>query len=431
MTYKQTLEYLYSQLPMFQRTGALAYKANLDNTLAICNLVDNPHQKFKTIHVAGTNGKGSTSHMLAAILQTAGYKVGLYTSPHLKDFRERIKINGKKITKGFILDFVKKHKKDIERIQPSFFEVITGLAFDYFEKEKIDIGIIETGLGGRLDSTNIITPELSLITNIGWDHTDLLGDTLEKIAFEKAGIIKKNIPVVISETQTETQSLFLQKAEKEHAPIVFADAHFKVKNTIHQPGKKTWIAFDVYHNDILFYKELHLDLAGNYQLKNIAGVLQALDILRNKGFSIQHEDIVTGLKNVTKITGLQGRWQVLSKKPLTICDTGHNIDGIKQVVQQIKLTPHKYLHFVLGVVKDKDISGILKLLPTEAKYYFCKADLPRSLDQQELMNAAGQYGLNGNAYASVVKALEAAQQKATGEDLIFIGGSTFVVGEVL
>ncbi len=431
MTYKQTLEYLYSQLPMFQRNGASAYKANLDNTIAICNLVNNPQEKFKTIHIAGTNGKGSTSHMLAAILQTAGYKVGLYTSPHLKDFRERIKINGKKINKRFIIDFIKKHKDSIEKIQPSFFEATVGLAFDYFEKGKIDIGIIETGLGGRLDSTNIIRPELSLITNIGLDHIDLLGDTIEKITFEKAGIIKRNIPVVISETQLKTYPLFVQKAKEENAPILFADTHFKVDHIITSNKIKPFLVFNVYYNDILFYKNLHLDLIGNYQLKNIAGVLQTVEVLKTKGFSIRKEDIESALKNIKKRTGLLGRWHILNKQPLTICDTGHNIDGIRQVVNQINTTPHKRLHFVLGVVKDKDVSEIFNLLPKDASYYFCKADLPRSLDQNELKRIALEHGLKGKPYPSVAKALHAAQQKATNQDLIFIGGSTFVVAEVL
>lgn len=409
MNYQKTLDYFFERLPMFQRIGATAYKANLDNTIAICKLLNNPENKFKSIHIAGTNGKGSTSHMLASVLQSSGLKVGLYTSPHLKDFRERIKINGKMIPQQNVIDFVNKYIQQLaeEQIQPSFFEMTVGLAFDYFANEKVDIAVIEVGLGGRLDSTNVITPEISVITNISYDHTALLGNTIEKIAIEKAGIIKINIPVVIGETQTETKSIFIQIAKEKNAPIIFADKS----------------SFE--------YKNIETDLLGMYQQKNIKTVLASIDVLKKKGFQISDKAICDGLKNVVKQTGLLGRWQILSQNPLCIADTGHNEAGIKEVVHQISQIPHQQLHFVIGMVNDKDISEILRLLPENAIYYFCKAKIPRALDAEDLKNQALVFGLKGNIYSSVAEAFSSAKQNADEKDLIFIGGSTFVVAEVL
>ncbi len=430
--YQQTLDYLYSQLPMFHRIGSAAYKANLDNTIAICDLLNNPQNKFKTIHVAGTNGKGSTSHMIAAVLQSAGYKVGLYTSPHLKDFRERIKINGKMIERKFVSDFVTAHKKNFERIQPSFFEMTVGLAFDYFSKQGVDIAVIEVGLGGRLDSTNVIRPLLSVITNISYDHQNLLGSTLPEIAAEKAGIIKPGIPVVIGETQKEVRQVFLNKAEECKSPIYFADKYYRLKELGQvSQGGKLFLSANVYRQSKLFRKKLYCELPGYYQLKNISTVFMAIDVLNRFGDAITDEQMDFGIKNVIAQTGLSGRWQVLSKKPLSIADTGHNEAGIKEVLRQIKLTPHKDLHIVLGMVNDKDITKILQLLPPKATYYFCKPAIPRGLDQLVLMEQARVAGLKGMAFKSVKEAFKAAQSRAGKADLVFVGGSTFVVGEVI
>lgn len=431
MTYKATLDYMYSQLPMFHRIGPAAYKANLDNTFAICNLLNEPQNKFRSVHVAGTNGKGSTSHFLAAILQTAGYKTGLYTSPHLRDFRERIKINGKKISQKKVVEFIEKYKYDFERIKPSFFEMTVGMAFDYFSKEKVDVAVIETGLGGRLDSTNIITPLLSVITNISKDHTHLLGNTLQKIAEEKAGIIKRNIPIVVGETHQRTKDIFIRKAKELDAPLFFADKTFSLKQTKDKHVAK-FQSFDVFKKNKIHYKNLQLDLTGYYQQKNILTVLQVVELLNQQGFQIQEEYLRTALQNTKKITGLLGRWQTLSTSPpLTICDVGHNEDGIKEVIKQISLTPHNQLHFVLGMVNDKDVTGILQLLPKDAVYYFCKANIPRALDENELSQQAKKTGLSGNIYPSVESAFRMAQQKAMNNDLVFVGGSTFVVAEII
>jgi len=411
---------------MFQRIGSAAYKANLDNTITICKLFNNPENKFRSIHVAGTNGKGSTSHLLASILQSAGLKVGLYTSPHLKDFRERIKINGEYISQQYIVDFVKKYKADFERIQPSFFEMTVGLAFDYFADQKVDIAVIEVGLGGRLDSTNVITPELSIITNISFDHVNLLGDTLEKIAIEKAGIIKQGIPVIIGESQPESKPVFIQKAKQQNAPIVFADEKYKALNVHHVVQNKLFLAMDIEK-----YSNLQCELTGFYQQKNIATVLCATDILNTKGFNLSEEIIRTGIKNVVTQTGLLGRWQVLSIQPLVIADTGHNEAGIKEVLNQIRHTPHDQLHFVLGMVNDKDISKILQLLPKDAIYYFCKAQIPRALDAGELALQAKNAELKGEVFGSVAEAFNAAKSRAQKNDLVFVGGSTFTVAEVV
>ncbi|MCW3084319.1 MAG: dihydrofolate synthase [Bacteroidetes bacterium] len=431
MNYQQTLDYLFSQLPMFQRIGSAAYKADLDNTIALCKLLGNPENKFRSVHVAGTNGKGSTSHMLASVLQSAGLKVGLYTSPHLKDFRERIKINGEMIPEKNVIDFVAKHKNDFEKIELSFFEMTVGLAFDYFATEQVDVAVIEVGLGGRLDSTNVIRPLVSVITNISFDHVALLGDTLEKIAGEKAGIIKDNVPVVIGETTPETKNVFSEKAKLHTAEIVFAEEIYEAKN-LHQVHADTlYLAMNVEKQGGLLFENLESELPGLYQRKNIATVIAAIEILNQKGFSLTEKIIREGIKHVIKNTGLLGRWQVLSENPLTIADTGHNEAGIKEVLKQINVTPHKQLHFVIGMVNDKDISTVLKLLPKNAIYYFCKAQIPRALNANELAAQGKTVGLIGNVYTSVKDALENAQHNAKAGDLVFVGGSTFTVAEVV
>lgn len=429
MTYQQTLNYLYTQLPMFQRIGSAAYKANLDNTIAICDLLKNPQHKFKSIHIAGTNGKGSTSHMLASILQSGGFKVGLYTSPHLKDFRERIRINGKMIPRKAVVDFVKKYKKDFEKIKPSFFEMTVGLAFNYFSEQKVDIAVIETGLGGRLDSTNVISPLLSIITNVSYDHQNLLGYSLNEIAEEKAGIIKPGIPVVIGETQKKVSGIFIAKAKSLGSPVFFADKNYRIESHYYSDNPLK-LMLDVTSEKDNF-KGVACGLLGLYQKKNAVTVFQAIDVLNDAGYTISKLDIRKGISLVVGQTGLQGRWQILSQKPLIITDTGHNEAGIEEVLKQIKLTPHKKLHFVLGMVNDKDVSTILQMLPVEAVYYFCKANIPRALDQQELAEIAKKYGLKGPVYSSVKRALAGAKKAALSGDLIFIGGSTFVVAEVI
>ena len=405
MSYQKILSYLFEQLPLYQRIGKAAYKSDLSNTNALCKVLNHPENKFKSIHIAGTNGKGSTSHILASILQEAGYRVGLYTSPHLKDFRERIKINGEMIAKNEVVAFVEKYKSDFEPINLSFFEWTVGLAFHYFAHQKVDVVVLETGLGGRLDSTNVVLPELSVITNIGLDHTQFLGNTFKKIALEKAGIIKPNVPVVIGETQAETQSIFETKAKALNSPIQFADNATS--------------------------KTLKTDLKGNYQQKNVTTSIAAINCLIDRGWHISANNIAEGLQNVVKNTGLLGRWQVLSKKPLTICDTAHNEAGIKELVGQLSDTPHHHLHMVFGAVNDKSVDKVLELLPKKASYYFCAAKIPRAMAVEELVEIANQKGLKGISCFSVKNALALAQQSAKKDDLIFIGGSTFVVAEVV
>lgn len=401
MNYKQTLDYMFSRLPMYQKQGAKALNFKLDNIQQFCNYLNNPHQQFKSIHVAGTNGKGSSSHMLASILQEAGYRVGLYTSPHLKDFRERIKINGQVVSKQFVMGFIKKNKSYIEANNLSFFELTVAMAFYCFAKQKVDLAVIEVGLGGRFDSTNIITPEACLITNIGLDHTQLLGDTLEKIAFEKAGIIKPNIPVVVSEVLPETKKVFKDVAAKNNAPLTFA----KTKK---------------------YYKT---DLLGSYQQKNIHGVIEVVSQLKN--FSITDENIENGLQNVVKNTGLMGRWQVLHDTPKVIADTAHNKEGLLLVMQQLKKEVYNNLHIVFGVVNDKNLEEVLGLLPKAAIYYFCKPAIERGLDEAILCNKAKIYALQGEQYSSVKEAYNAALQQASKADVVYVGGSTFVVAEIL
>lgn len=430
MNYQQALDYMYSQLPMFQRTGPAAYKPDLGNTIAICNLLKNPQNNFISIHVAGTNGKGSTSHMIASVLQEAGYKTGLYTSPHLKDFRERIKINGQMIPKHYVADFISNYHQNFDEIKPSFFEMTVGLAFDYFANQKVDVAVIEVGLGGRLDSTNVITPILSVITNISFDHMNLLGDTLPKIASEKAGIIKHGIPVVIGETDNQTQEVFIQKAKHEESEIYFADKNFSIKNCSEYNPLQNYFTADVYKGNNLIYPKIQCGLNGEYQYKNVLTVLQSLELLKEK-FNLSEQHIRNGILNVVKNTGLLGRWQVLNISPLAICDTGHNEAGINYVLNQIKKIPFKKLHFVIGVVNDKEVDKILEMLPKNAYYYYCKANIPRALSANELYDKAILSGLNGNVYQSVNEAYKAALNKAEENDLVFVGGSTFVVAEVV
>ncbi|MFN7491567.1 MAG: bifunctional folylpolyglutamate synthase/dihydrofolate synthase [Cyclobacteriaceae bacterium] len=423
LSYEATLEFLYANLPMYQRVGAVAYKADLTNTIALCEELGNPQHKFKSVHVAGTNGKGSSSHMLAAILQTAGYKTGLYTSPHLKEFTERIRINGVEVSKSFVIDFVERIRPAIARIQPSFFEITVAMTFDYFAQQKVDIAIIEVGLGGRLDSTNVITPLVSLITNISWDHKELLGDTLPKIASEKAGIIKENIPVIISERQEEIADVFTGKASATNSNLQFA-------SDIYEVSSSTEGNFLIRNRVTGLDMNITLDLKGTYQRKNVAGVLTAIDVLLKSGFAISVDHIIQGLQNTTTLTGLKGRWQRLSEQPLIICDTGHNEGGIREVVQQIRQQKYNRLWIVLGCVKDKDLHAVLSLLPKEAYYFFCQAKIPRALDANELMNQAIAVELNGEVIADVNQAIRAAKEKSNKEDFIFIGGSTFVVAEI-
>jgi len=428
MTYPQTLDYLYTRLPMFTRIGAAAMKKDLHNTIALCDHLGNPQDKFKTIHVAGTNGKGSTSHMLAAVLQKAGYKTGLYTSPHLKDFRERIRVNGEMISESYVVDFTERERELIEEISPSFFEVTVAMAFAYFEEQQVDIAVIEVGLGGRLDSTNIILPELSVITNISFDHTNLLGNTLQEIAYEKAGIIKPGIPVVIGEKQDESYPVFAEKAAATNSELTVASTQLHNSGT-HRD--KTALVTSVYQGSSLLYQDLRLDLTGTYQLKNVLTVIQSVLTLNKIGFNIPDEAIYTALAHTVEITGLQGRWQTIGTNPLIICDTGHNIAGIHEVLENIQATPHVQLHIVIGMLKDKDVSSVLQLLPKTARYYFCQPVLERALAAEELAMQAEKFDLKGLVYGTVHAALDAAKSNAAINDLIFVGGSTFVVAEVL
>ncbi len=403
MNYQQTINWLFSQLPMYQKLGKVAFNGKLDKILKFSEHLDFPEKKFKSIHVAGTNGKGSSSHMLSSILQEAGYKVGLYTSPHLKDFRERIRVNGKPVSKKFVTDFVKNNFAYFQHTKMSFFEMSVGMAFDCFAKEKVDIAIIEVGLGGRLDSTNIITPEVSLITNIGIDHTAILGDTLTKIAYEKAGIIKRNIPVVVSEYQEEIADVFHNAAELMNTKLLFASS----------------VSFPTYS----------LDLVGNYQHRNYKGVLLTLKLLQ--GFKIMDSHILAGLKKVIENTGLLGRWQILSEHPLVVCDTAHNKEGLLEVIHQIAQQKFDTLHIVLGFVKDKDLTHLLPLFLKNATYYFCSPNNQRGLDALVLKKEAATFGLIGDAYSSINSAFTAAKLNANEKDFIFIGGSNFVVAEVV
>ncbi|HLP49616.1 MAG TPA: folylpolyglutamate synthase/dihydrofolate synthase family protein, partial [Chitinophagales bacterium] len=406
-TYRETLKYLLEQLPMFQRVGAAAYRADLGNITRLCDMLGNPQNDLKCIHVAGTNGKGSVTHITASILQQQGYRVGVFVSPHYKDYRERIKINGKYVSKKFVTRFVEENMEQFKSVDASFFEITTAMAFQYFKEKKVDFAVIETGMGGRLDSTNIITPLLSVITNISLDHQQFLGDTLAKISSEKAGIIKKGIPVVIGETQKETQPVFVKKAKTLGSAIVFAD---KVR-----------------HTKTLFKTDLH----GDYQQKNIPTALAAIQELQQQGIEVSEKSIKKGLKNVAKNTSFIGRWMVIGKKPLTIFDSAHNEGGIRELVKGIGNTTKGKLHFVFGTVADKDISNVLALLPKKARYYFCKADIPRGLDASELQKKAAPFKLHGETYPTVKKAYKAARANAHKNDTVLVSGSVFVVAEVV
>lgn len=429
MTYSEVLQYMFDQLPMFHRIGHNAYKANLDTALFLDEIYQHPHLNYKTIHVAGTNGKGSVSHMLASILQKAGYKTGLFTSPHLKDFRERIRVNGAMIPENEVVSFIENGRSAFAQTQPSFFEMTSALAFHYFAKTNVDIAVIEVGMGGRLDSTNIINPLLSVITNIGLDHTEFLGDTLAQIAAEKAGIIKDKVPVVIGEYHTETWAVFNDIAQKQDAEIILADEQFKAAYSLFTPDRKQ--TFSIQQNGEVVYPNLALDLQGFYQRKNICTVLAAIHKLRETGIPISKDAIYDGLTHTSSTTGLNGRWQALGFNPLIICDTGHNKDGIAWVVKQIEEIPYKNLHMVIGFVKDKDIRSVLQLLPSKATYYFTNAQIPRALRASELQALAKNFGLEGKSYTSVSDALTTAKNNASPEDFIFVGGSTFIVAEAI
>ncbi len=428
MNYHETLDHLFQKLPMYSRIGAAAYKADLVNTIRLCSALGDPQNKFKSIHVAGTNGKGSTSHMLAAILQTAGYKTGLYTSPHLKDFRERIKVNGQVCEEQFVVDFTERIENLISEIEPSFFEVTVAMAFEYFAQQEVDIAVIEVGLGGRLDSTNIITPELSVITNIGWDHMNLLGNSLQEIAFEKAGIIKKDIPVIIGETLTETKPVFEKRAADIGAPIIFS-------------SEKRWLAdFKYTHHQLQVDIAEHgsderhiylLDLPGIYQTKNILTVLEAIHQLRLQGWSLPTPVVQKALQHVKKLTGLHGRWELVHEHPAVILDVAHNADGAKQMAEQLEMSSFNHLHIIIGMVKDKEIDKVLELLPHQANYYFTKAQIPRALDENTLQEQAAKHNLKGHSFSDVNTALKVALIKAHKDDMILICGSVFLVGEVV
>lgn len=424
MNYQETLTWLFSQLPMYQREGQAAYKANLDNTLQLDEHFRHPHRQFQTIHVAGTNGKGSVSHMLASILQEAGYRTGLYTSPHLKDFRERIKINGEMISEEYVTNFVVHHKELFARLHPSFFEMTVAMAFKYFADQKVDIAVIEVGLGGRLDSTNIITPLASIITNISFDHMALLGNTLEKIAGEKAGIIKSGIPAIIGTRDPKYDFIFTQKAREVSAPLLFASDNWKTEQTADG-------SYNLYHRSGWHFDHLQSELKGSYQRKNIPTVLEAIPALQQQGLQITDEHIQQGIAKVITNTGLYGRWQTLCNQPLTVCDTGHNIDGITEITKQLQTCSYRQLHFVIGMVSDKDVESVLNILPKDAIYYFCKASIPRAMNEETLAQKAYHVGLRGNSYPTVAQAYTAAREAATPQDMIYIGGSTFVVAEVI
>ncbi len=416
---------------MFHRIGAPAYKSDLTNTIALCKVLGNPYETFASVHVAGTNGKGSVSHFLASILQEAGLKVGLYTSPHLIDFRERIRINGIMIPREKVIEFVQSYREAFERIKPSFFEMTVGMAFSYFREERIDVAVIEAGLGGRLDSTNVIMPVLSVITNIGHDHQAFLGDTLGKIALEKAGIIKPGIPVVIGETQVETIGVFTHRSWELNAPISLADQHYSLQISQDNKTGNLLDGFDVLRHGKTYLASLESPLKGDYQSRNILTVVQGIELMNRAGYQIPLDKVKTGIRRVIPNTGLMGRWQTIGTDPLTIVDVGHNREGIGYVVRQLSAMDHKRLHIVLGMVADKDREAILSLLPRDAVYYFCQAAIPRALDPNQLALEARQVGLRGKVYSSVRKALASARLIARHDDIVFVGGSTFVVAEAL
>lgn len=428
MNYEDTINYIMSSLPMFQRTGGAAYKANLNNTIALLDYLNNPQEKFKSVHIAGTNGKGSVSHCLASIFQEAGYKTGLYTSPHLTDFRERIRLNGNMIEKSFITEFINKHKDFLNHIKPSFFEMSVGLAFDYFSKKNIDIAIIETGMGGRLDSTNLISPELSIITNIGYDHTQFLGNTLKEIATEKAGIIKDKIPVLIGESNAETKNVFISKAKEKNSEIYFADnivKHGINSQNLLLPKLDINIQTKKYKYRILS------PLAPDYQIKNIKTIVAAAEILRNCGYKILKNNIANGIKNVVINTSFKGRWSIFSKKPSIIMDTAHNADGLEYISKTLKSLKCDTLRMVIGMVDDKEHEKMLRILPKNAKYYICKPNVPRGFDEKMLLEITKKNGLNSKCFSSVKIALKEAKKDASPNDIIYVGGSTFTVADAI
>ena len=427
MTYAETINYLYTRLPMFSRVGASAIKKDLTNTIALCQALGNPQKAFRSVHIAGTNGKGSTSHMLAAILQTAGYKTGLYTSPHLHDFRERIRINGMMVPESYVVEFANRIKFLIESIEPSFFEVTVAMAFSFFADEQVDIAVVEVGLGGRLDSTNIVSPEVSIVTNIGWDHTNLLGNTLVEIAGEKAGIIKHNVPVVVGESAGETKDVFINKAKETESPIVFADHVRYIDDWKHEKNSASAEVVEVRGNVKNNYV---LDLPGIYQSKNLVTVLAGVDALRKKGWDISDAVVKEALQKVRKLTGLHGRWELIRQEPTVVLDVAHNEDGMRQVIEQLELSDFHHLHIVIGMVKDKEIEKVLAVLPKHAQYYFTRAGIPRALPEDELATRARQQGLKGESFVNVGQALDKALFNAQPEDLILVCGSVFVVGEV-
>ena len=427
MNYQQTVDYLFSRLPMFSRIGVAAFKKDLTNIKKLCAFLNNPQLKFKSVHVAGTNGKGSVSHMLAAVLQTAGYKTGLYTSPHLKDFRERIKIDREMVNRKFIIDFTERIKTVIEEIEPSFFEITVAMAFEFFFEQNIDIAVIETGLGGRFDSTNIITPELSVITNIGRDHMNILGDGLDKIAYEKAGIIKENVPVIVGEISAEIEKIFTRVAKEKNSLITIAS---EKRHSINWRWEKHDLVVEVTQPRKTDHQLYHLDLPGIYQAKNLITVLEVCSQLQQNGWSIEEEHIKMGLQQTKKITGLHGRWEIIHSQPLVVLDVAHNEDGIRMLMEQVEVTDHENLHIVLGMVKDKELERILPLFPKLADYYFTQANIPRAVSAEALKEKAADFKLNGGVYPNVNNAIKSAWAKASKKDLILVCGSVFVVGEV-
>ncbi len=427
MDYRQTLDYLYHRLPMFSRMGAAAYKEDLTNTIELCHSLGDPQTKFRSVHIAGTNGKGSVSHMLASIMHEAGYQTGLYTSPHLRDFRERIRINGEMIPEEYVIRFTDGIRPMIDKIAPSFFEITVAMAFHWFASEEVDVAIIETGLGGRLDSTNVILPELSVITNVGMDHMNILGDNLREIAAEKAGIIKDGIPIVVGEMKEETKDIFQNIATEKNAPLVFAGERRKAINWY---WLKNNLVVEVARGQDTDHKIYQLDLPGIYQVKNLVTVLEATDQMKRIGWGLPEQAILQGLKHAKRNTGLHGRWEIVDQSPQVILDVAHNEDGVRQLLEQIEVTDHNELHLVIGFVKDKEIEKILALFPKYAHYYFTQAQIPRALAAKELKMAAEKLQLNGFAYDDVNAAINAAKEKAKPNDLVVVCGSVYLIGEV-
>ena len=434
MNYPETLTWLYAQLPMYQRVGAAGFKKGLGNTLALAEVLGHPEIRFKSVHVAGTNGKGSSSHLVAAVLQSADYKVGLYTSPHLREFTERIRVNGQELAPDYLVRWVENHRNLFAEIEPSFFEMCVALAFDYFAAEQVDVAVVEVGLGGRLDSTNIITPLVSLITNISYDHQAMLGNTLPEIAAEKAGIIKPGVPVVVSQSQPEVAAVFTEKAQQEGSSLVFADLGYAAVPAAGVPDPSLTGAasqvVDITREYRPWLRQVEIGLPGDYQRLNLPGVLAVVEALQAQGFNISEAALRQGLRDVTHLTGLRGRWSVIGQKPLVVADTAHNEAGLRLVLAQLARVPHRHLHLVIGTVNDKDVAKVLALLPREATYYFCQADIPRALPAAELAALATAQGLRGQVYGPVPVAVAAARAAAAPDDVVFIGGSTFVVAEV-